>query len=448
MKKWISRRSFLRLSALASGGALFAACAPKATPTPKPAEPAKPALKATEPPKAKEPVEIRLMAWGNPTEVTAREECHKLFEAAYPDIKVNFLHTPQNYGDKLQTMLAGGDFPDVIYLGNGDIPSYATRNQIAALDAFMARDKVDLSDILTKFYDLYNVNGKQYGICADAPSQQLFYNKTMFEEAGLEPPSSDWKDPGWTWASFLEKAKALTNEKENQYGWQVKNNIRANWIWVTANGGTFFNEDGTKCLLNEPEAVEALQFLADLIHVHKVAPPMDVAAEMRSAELFQSGVTAMETWWPAIGRMRTNVKDFEWDVAPHPEGAVTKTCSGGGTGHTLCEKAPHKEEGWTFMKYAFSGEYVSKWTEIMGIPPILRSVAESDVFLQPGKPPEHILVFIDGADYLRPDPSHVKFPQASSIATSELDYLYAGERGAQEVADSIVEQVNALLAED
>jgi multiple sugar transport system substrate-binding protein len=435
----LTRRDFLRLSMTVAGSAALASCAPAATPAPETED---------EPVPVEEEVTMRLIAWGNPTEVEAREATNKLFEEAFPNIKVNFLHTPQNYGDKLQTMLAGGDYPDVMYLGNGSIPSYVERGQLAELDPLIARDGVSVSDIFEQNLVLYNVDGKQYGFPADAPSQQLFYNVTMFEEAGVERPSSDWEDPSWDWQRFLEAATALTDEENNQYGWQVKNDFRANWIWITANGGEMFSGDGTACLLNEPPAVEAFQFLADLIHVHKVAPPLDVAAEMGGAELFQGGLTAMETWWPAIGRMRTNITDFEWDVAPHPEGAVTKSCSGGGTGHTLCKNAPFAEAGWEFMKFAITTSFVEKWTEVMGIVPPLQSVAETDTFLQPGKPPEHINVFTDGAAYLRADPRHTKFPQASTIMVSELDYLYAGERSAQEVADSMVEQINKVLQEE
>ena len=261
-------------------------------------------------------------------------------------------------------------------------------------------------------------------------------------------PSSDWEDPSWDWATFLEAATALTDKDNNQWGWQTKaGNFRAWWIWVTANGGTFFSEDGKECLLNSEAAVEAFQFLGDLINKYEVSPAVDVAAEMGSAELFESGVTAMETWWPALGRMRTNIKDFEWDVAPHPAGKVTKAGSGGGTGHTIAKASKELDSAWTFVTWMVSTPAVEEWTRIMGIVPPLASVAASDTFLQPGQPPEHINVFTDGAPYLQPDPRSTMFPQASSIANSELEYLWTGEKGAQEVADSMVDQINALLAE-
>jgi multiple sugar transport system substrate-binding protein len=293
---------------------------------------------------------------------------------------------------------------------------------------------------------LYNVDGTQYGFPVDAPNQQLFYNKTMFEEAGVEAPPADWADESWNWDAFLEKAIALTDSEQNRWGWQVKAGFRAWWIWVTSNGGDFFNADGTACVLNEPAAVEALQFQADLIHVHKVAPPLDVATEMGGGTLFESGITAMETWWPAIGYMRTNIADkFAWDVAPHPAGDAGKSTSGGGTGHVISAFSSNQNAAWEFLKFVISPPAVEEWTDIMGIVPPLQSVAESEVFLKPDQPPEHILVFTEGSAFLRPDPKHPSFVQARQIAESELQRLWIGGVTAQEVTDSIVDQVNRLL---
>jgi multiple sugar transport system substrate-binding protein len=395
---------------------------------------------------AQEPVTIRLIAWGNPTEVEARKATIAMFEETHPNIRVEFLHTPDQYMTKLQTMLAGRDFPDVMFLGNGDVVPFATRRQLLPLDDFIARDGFDTSDISQANLALYNVGGTQYGFPVDAPNLELFYNRDLFEAAAVEPPSADWSDRSWTWEAFLETAQALTDPSRNVWGYQVKPDFRQWWVWVTSNGGSFISEDGTRCELNEAPAVEALQFLSDLIHVHKVAPPLDIANEMGSAELFQSGVTAMETWWPAIGYMRTNVGDkFVWDVAPHPAGDAGKTTAGGGTGHVISASSRHPEEAWEFLSFMISREAVAKWTDIMGIVPPLTSVAQSEVFLKPDEAPEHITVFTAGNAFLQPDPRHPEFVRASQIARSELERLWLNLDSAQEVTDKICREVDRLL---
>ncbi len=426
-KMGLTRRDFLKISAATAASTSLAGL-------------------ARLPVMAQDPVTIRLIAWGDDTEVEARRQTIAMFEEANPGIKVDFLHTPSDYMTKLQTMLAGGDYPDAIYLGNGDAPAFVQRGQLLPIDSYIARDNLDLSDIFPANLALYNVDGVQYGFPADAPSQQIFYNKNLFQAAGVDVPPSDWADETWTWDAFLEKAIAVTNVDKNQYGFQVKAGFRFWWVWITANGGNFFSDDGSACVLNSPESVEALQFLADLIHVHKVAPTMDVASELSSGSLFEAGVTAMEPYFPAIGYMRSHIGDkFDWDVAPHPAGKAGKSCAGGGTGTMIAANAPHPEEAWEFLKFMISHDAVEKWTEVMGIVPPLKSVADSDVFLTPGQPPEHIKVFTDGAPFLRPDPREPAFVQARTIAETELQRLWLGGVTAQEVADSVVDQVNRLL---
>lgn len=351
----VSRRYFLKAAAAAGAGlvAVASGCAPQATQAP-----ASDAPKAGAP-RANAQTNIRLIGWGDSTEVRAREETLKLFHEANPGIKVEFLHTPDNYMTKVQTMLAGGDYPDVIYIGNGDVLPYVDRKQLLELDSYINGDKVDTSDIFPINLSLYNIEGKQYGFPADAPNQNLFVNLTMYKEAGLEPPSADWENPDWNWQKFLDDAIKLTDADNKRWAFQVKTAFRAWWIWVTANGGEMFSEDGSECVLNQPAAVEALQFLADLIHVHKVAPPLDVANELGGATMWEAGITAMETWAPLIGRMRENVGDkFEWDVIPHPAGAVTKTTSGGGSGHTISANAANKDAAWEFVKFSIMKPYV------------------------------------------------------------------------------------------
>jgi len=395
---------------------------------------------------AQEPVTIRLTAWGNPTEFRAREETNALFEAAQDNIRIEFIHIPDSYSTKLQTMLAGGDYPDVMYIGNGWTVPFVSRGQLEPLDAYIERDGFDTTDIFQANLKLYQVDGVQYGFPLDAPNQQIFYNVSWFEEQGVPRPSSNWEDESWTWEAFLEAANALTDRDSNRWAFQIKTGFRAWWIWVTANGGSFYNEDATACLLNQPEAVEAFQFLADLIHVHQVAPPIDVATEMGASQLFEAGVVAMDTFWPAMGRMRTNIGDkFVWDVAPHPAGKAGKSTAGGGSGQAISAFSEKKDAAWEFLKFMASTDGVERWTDIMGIVPPLQSVAASDVFLKPGEPPEHISVFTDGAPWLRPDPRHPTFAQASQIAVSELDRLWIGQASAQEVADSLVAQINDLL---
>ncbi|MEM3515776.1 MAG: ABC transporter substrate-binding protein [Saccharolobus sp.] len=393
-------------------------------------------------------VTLRLIAWGNPTEVKAREATLKRFEELHPNIKVKFIHVPQNYLDKLQTMLAGGDAPDIIYIGNGDYRWFVDAGQFMPLDTFIRRDKLNLSDIFPMALKIWNYKGKQYGFPADFPNQELFYNVTMFKNAGLPLLSSDWNDSNWTWKRFLEYAQKLTVKdptgKVKQWGFRVDTSFRGWWVWVSSNGGELFSKDGKRTLIAESAAVGAFQFLQDLIYRYKVSPTVELASAMGGYDMFLGGNLGMTTYWPAIGYMRENIKSFEWDVSPHPF-RIRKACAGGGSGHCISSQTKHPEEAWTLMKWLISEECVRIWTEIMGIVPPLRSVANSPVFLKPNLPPKHIMVFVEGAKYLRPDPVHPKFKEVSQLLSQELDYIWLNKAPAKDALTEIAKKVDRLL---
>lgn len=393
-------------------------------------------------------VTLRLMAWGNPTEVKAREVTLRRFEELHPNIKVEFIHTPQNYLEKLQTMMAAGDPPDVFFLGNGDYPWFAEAGQLMPLDSLIKRDKFDLSDVIPTALKLYNYKGKQYGFPVDFPNQELFYNVTLFKNAGLNLPPSSWNDTSWTWKRFLEYAQKLTirdsSGRVKQWGFRVDTSFRGWWVWVSTNGGEMFSKDGKKCLLSQPAAVGAFQFLQDLIYKYKVAPTIELANTLGGYDMFLGGNLAMTTYWPAIGYMRENIKSFEWDVTFHPF-KIRKACAGGGTGHFISSSTKHPEEAWTLLKWLISEEYVKIWTDIMGIVPPLKSVANSSIFKKPNLPPKNIMIFVEGGKYLRRDPLHPKFKEVVQLISPDLDFIWLGKAPANKILSDIANKVDKVL---
>ena len=475
----LSRRQALSFTGLTLASAVLAACAGGAPPAPT-AAPVRPATAAqptaagqsagpakptpgANPTSAAKPTAaapaatngqtatLHLLAWGDPQETKARGFQIQAFEADNPTIKMIFDHTPTaDYLTKLNTMLASGDVPDVIYIGNGDMWRYASLGSLLPLTPLIQRDNFDTTQIYEKILKLYEVDGVQYGFPADAPSQQLFHNTSMFQATGAALPSYDWKDPNWNWNAFLESAKKLTQPAANgqaaKYGFVVQTGFRAWWIWVVANGGQMFNADNTKCLLDQDPSVEAFQFLADLIHKYKVAPRVDANTTQLPYDQFTGGRLGMLTYWPALELTRQNMKVGQWDVAPHPQGKVGKASSGGGTGHHIGKASKYPEQAWTFLKWTLGTKGANIWVQYMGIVSPVKAIDQTDAFLQPGKPPKHIKVFLDGLDYLAADPRHPKFPQVINAVSKNLDDLWNGNKNAKQALTAAVQDANKAIA--
>ena len=142
-----------------------------------------------------------------------------------------------------------------------------------------------------------------------------------------------------------------------------------------------------------------------------------------------------------------------WDVAPHPRGTNAKArwaCAGGGTGLALASPGvggKNVNEAWELLKFASQKPQVEVFTRINGIVPPLKSVANSPVFADPNQPPKGIKVFTDGAQYLRPDPSIVRWNDITRVINEELGALWNNSANAPQVADGIKRKVDGILTE-
>lgn len=181
------------------------------------------------------------------------------------------------YEDKISAAFAGGQPPDVYrYLQeNVPLPAALEQNRLLKLDQFVKRDKTDLSDFRKDSLALYQWRGFQLALPRDYGLQLVYYNTELFQRAGLQPIPTDWNEKSWTFQKFLEVCQTLARGGE-RYALLVNRGVRPWASWVYSNGGTLVkkNADGlaTEVALAEKPAVDALQFVQDLIYKHKVAP--------------------------------------------------------------------------------------------------------------------------------------------------------------------------------
>jgi multiple sugar transport system substrate-binding protein len=157
---------------------------------------------------------------------------------------------------------------------------------------------------------------------------------------------------------LLENAKALT--KEGQWGWAgyYSQIVQLGNEWgialVGPSGGEVLNEDETKILLDSPESMAALQWWADMIHVHKVAP-LPAESQAIPSGPWVAGVAAMfalASWGtPTLHEFAS----FQWDVAPWPKGSKAQKTGSFGSGFGVTRDSKHPDDSWNYLR-----EYLSK----------------------------------------------------------------------------------------
>ena len=148
-----------------------------------------------------EQVTIKLANWDTSTQ-PAVTQLVEAFEAANPDIKVEIIDVPSaDYTTKLSVMLNGGSDVDAFYIKDADtMIGLAQKGQLADLTPYIEADGIDLADF-NGLAENFNVDGKQYAMPARTDYYIMYYNKDVFDAAGVAYPSNDW-----TWADFEEIA--------------------------------------------------------------------------------------------------------------------------------------------------------------------------------------------------------------------------------------------------
>jgi multiple sugar transport system substrate-binding protein len=275
----------------------------------------------------------------------------------------------------------------------------------------------------------------------------MFFNANLFDEVGQPHPPGDYADPTWTWDRFLAAAQKLTRDKGgvSHFGLESGTGFRQWMPWVHGNGGELVDKDCATCVLHEPPAVEALQFLQDLRVRHRVwATPPD-AQQGATFPLGRVGVA--ESAPPGVGTMRRQAQGFLWDATHVPRGAKGKyAASGGGTGQAIHAGTPNPEEAWALLEFVLSPEalYLEIVKDQLNMPG-RKSQATSKEYLNSGQPPKSIKVFVDGLPFLRPDPQTTNWDEIDAALTRELAPLWSGDKSPREVALAVKRAVDPLL---
>ena len=360
----LSRRSFLKHGAVAATGlsALWlAACVPAAPATG--GQSGAPAAAGAA------PVPALLRAGGG--EEKYFNNAIDIFEKQNPDVKINRIFAPggQDYITKLDLMIASGD-PPAIYapFSNRGYRYYAAKGLSQELDDFVARDNVNLKDFHPDGIKGCHWNGKLMALPLDLWPHMIFYNKTMFKAAGVDPLPTDWNDKSWTTDKYLEIAKQLTKREGDNVTQFGSNPYFTNWETGWAFGGDWWPlSTYEKGIIEEfsgdkdDKVINAMQWAADMMLKDKVAPTPAQSQQLQvgvSTPFFMSNKVAMEI--NNIGQLSqyATIDKFEWGVAPAP------FPPDGSPRHlhvwidfwSMIKGVKNLEGSWKFLKYMVSAE--------------------------------------------------------------------------------------------
>ncbi|NLN26799.1 MAG: extracellular solute-binding protein [Firmicutes bacterium] len=358
------------------------------------------------------------------------------FEAAYPNIKVEIYNTSSTvFAEQILVQQAAGIPPDVLYIHYTFFPELMRQNLLLDLRPFIEQDGYEFDDFFPPTIEQFTWKGEfGYAIPRETSSAAIFYNIDMFDRAGVEYPFH-----GWTYDDLVAMGRKLARDLDGDgnndefaiYGittWFHRPNIY--WSF----GAEILNEDGTKFRLHEPEGVQAVQWIADLINVERIATT-------NWADRFATGRSAMEivNYWQILGNLQN---DFEWDAFELPAGPAGKWIRTATGAHGIMAGSRNPEAAWELLKWLSSTESQARLAKLGAIIPARRTAATSPEMME-GLPPNR-RAFIDTIAFGRAD----NIPQEVNDAMNEyLAPVWTGAKPAAVALQEVQPIIDAILAD-
>jgi len=404
---------------------------------------------AGEPAAGAAPVELTFMMWGAPEELAVWNKIVEEFQAQSPNIKVNVEVSDWTaYWEKLKTMLAAGTPPDLFAMDAPYYLDYQTRGVLKNLQPYLDQNPDLLTGVYPQTLEAYQTAEGYFGLPRDFQTIVLFYNKDMFDKAGVAYPTADW-----TYDDLRKASKDLTLDTNGdgvteQYGFTADLwDMELAWssaIW--AYGGDIFSADRTRTLIGEPAARQAWQVFHDMMFQDKSMPDVNTAAQY-GLDLYQAGIAAMTPigHWAVPGY---NTVAFKWDVAPMPKGPAGQATSVNSAGFVVAEGSKHPDEAFEFIKFVLSPGGQTRLTELGFAIPVLQSVAESPVFLQQAGYSIDQKVFLDSLAFAHMKPVFKGYDEWAAAVGDGMIPIWTGEAELNPTLDEVVQAADEVLAKN
>jgi len=395
---------------------------------------------------------IRVMHWGDIIEMKNVEKIIKDIKLT-KGITVTQERAPSGspYMEKVMTEAAAGNLPDILFVEEGNFKYLQDSGLLVDLTPYIESDRdkdFNIKDYYPEIVDRFTVDNKLYVIPRDiAPICVIYYNKKLFDEAGVAYPKDDW-----TWKDLLDKAQKLTKRdaKGNvtQYGFLDEWTI---WeAWVYSNGGAIVDDikHPTKITLDSPEAIAGVQFRADLANKYKVTPPPVVINSTTmgwygTASKFMEGKIAMfyTGYWKA-GYFR-DVKGFDWDVVMFPKGPTGKRgFPSGGSGYAITSQCKNKELAWQVLKRFAGKQGQIDLSSEGGLQPAIIKLAESKQFMDDQKP-KNKKIMLEAVKYIHFTPLIKEWEEIGiKYINPALDRVWNDEDTAEKALKKITKEIN------
>ena len=314
---------------------------------------------------------IRFATWDVAEDVDKQQELVDKFNEEHDDIEVTLEAYGSDFDTKISAGMGSGDTPDVMYMWN--YPAYY--DGLEPLDDYIAEEGDEYkSNFYNTLWDYNMMDGSTYGIPVGFTTHCLFYNKDIFDEAGVEYPTADWT------CDDLQAAAKTISEKTDAKGFsfQMKPDPYDFEMYLWSNGTSYCDENGEMDgYINSEESQEVFQMFQDM-----EKDEYATSTEGDGTDEFRAGSTAMYVYgsW-AINTLNEDGVNYGVTTIPAFADAGQDSVSIlSSSGLSMSKDSEHKDAAWEFIKY-WTNEECNKariGTEL----PVLNTVVESEGIME------------------------------------------------------------------
>lgn len=389
---------------------------------------------------SKDPVKVRYAFWDT-AQQPYLEKCEEEFEKNNPEIDIILEASPSDeYWTKLEAGATGGSAPDVFWMNASNVKKYAEGDILMPLDdKLSSSESVKIDNYLDSMVDMYNLNGKQYAIPKDFDTIGVWYNKQIFDEAGVPYPEDNW-----TWEDMEELAAQLTKTDKSIYGIAAPYaNQEGFYNTIYATGGKIVSEDGEKSGYDEAETQAGIQCWIELQKAG-ISPTQASLEQTPAYNQFLSGKLAMY-WTGSWFLAQVLDSDFKEsiDVAALPTIDGNKATVIHGIGNCVYSKSKNPEEAWKWVEFLGGKTANQTMAELGAAIPAYKGLGQ----LWSEKYPEYNLQsFIESSEeYSYPYPTTGNTSEWQQYEADNLKLAFNLEIGVKEACDKLAEQMNEVL---
>jgi multiple sugar transport system substrate-binding protein len=378
---------------------------------------------------------ITVQAAGGEGELNALRELVAAFERAHPGTTVEFtgLAEQGQHVSKLGTSFAGGQPPDVFLLNYRRFGRFAKQGVIDP-------PALPEGEYYQPSLDAFTFGGSLLCLPQNVSSSVMYLNTALFAKAGVPLPKA-----GWTFDDLRATAAALKAKGVKTIGFETGFRTVPAFVWAKGGEVVDSTDDPTVITLDTPEGRGALEYLKGLLDDGGV-DATDAAASSAEDRFARGELAMFVDSRRAVPSFR-KADGLDFDVVPLPRDKAAATLLASDA-YCVAKASRNLALARAFARYAVGPDGGTVLAASGRTVPSLRSVAESDAYLAPGKEPASSRVWLDVIPTVRRLPNVANWNEAETTATDALEQYFAGKASLDATVTGIAKESRRLLAQE